>query len=228
MRCGSGNARTVRCGGRPSHGPKVTPPGEQAVQALSGWRRSQPESRSRSDRIRRHASSMRPASRRPSSTILTMSSMVRATMSGSYTCWLAIASTSTPASIARRHGLFVAVSLADRAHLEVIADDDPVAAEIAAQEPGDRRLRKRGWVLGVEPGVEDVGGQDGIGHAGVNQGHVRLELFGAPRLGDIDHSEMGVAGGRVTSSGTSCGARRPHRRPALRPPGAVARAHDAA
>ena len=66
--------------------------------------------------------------------------------------------------------------LGDRRGLEVVGDDRPVPAELAAQQVGHDRLRQRCRVVRVELAVDDMAGHDEVGRPGGDQRAERLEL----------------------------------------------------
>jgi hypothetical protein len=88
----------------------------------------------------------------------------------------------------------------DGAHAEVVADDDAVPAERAAQQAGDRRSRQRRRVAPVEPPVEHVGGHDGVHDVLGHQPPVGTQLhLGPRRVGDVDESQVRVREARAVT-----------------------------
>src|SRR5688572_23540683 len=86
-------------------------------------------------------------------------------------------------------GIGETVVLLDRAHSQVVADDDAAPAEIAAQKAGDRALGQRGRVASIQPAIEDVRGHHAVHHAFREQHPIGSELdVGVGGVGDVDEA----------------------------------------
>lgn len=138
--------------------------------------------------------SIRSAEIRPDRTYPSMRSTVRPTIPSSKYLLIGDRQKVDPRLDGQRHRLVIAVPLTDRAHLQVVADHDPVPSQPIAQDPGHHTRGQRGGPLRIERGIEDVGRQHGIDHAIGDHAPIRLELEVLPHIGDVYDAKVRVTG----------------------------------
>ncbi len=101
-----------------------------------------------------------------------------------------------------------AVGAGDGAHLDAVGDDQPVEAQLLAEQPGEDALRHGGRQLGVVRVEQDVRGHDAL-HAGRDGRPERQQVLAELVGGQVDPGQPEVrVAGRVAVAGEVLGAGR--------------------